>query len=133
MLNGNVAFSSFAVKDTEAAKEFYGKTLGLKVSDDPNMPGLLQLGLGSDQHVMIYPKPDHEPANFTVLNFPVADIDQVVDDLTAAGVTFKQYDDDPIKTDAKGIVRSDGKGPDIAWFTDPSGNVVSVIGDPSLK
>ena len=131
MIDGTKTFSSFAVKDLAAAEEFYGQTLGLSVKQDENM-GLLQLDIGSGKQVMIYPKPDHEPATYTVLNFPVNDIDAAVDELTKKGVEFITYDSEWIKTDEKGIARSDGKGPNIAWFTDPAGNILSVIeADPS--
>jgi catechol 2,3-dioxygenase-like lactoylglutathione lyase family enzyme len=126
------AFSSFAVKDTDAALAFYTDTLGLKASKDDQM-GLLKIRIANGSEVMVYPKPDHQSATYTVLNFPVGDIDQTVDELTAKGVQFKQYDEEQLKTDEKGIARSDGRGPDIAWFSDPSGNIFSVIGDPSLK
>ncbi len=129
MIDGNKAFSSFAVKDLDAAREFYGGTLGLTVTKDDDM-GLLKLDIGSGKEVMIYPKADHEPAVFTVLNLPVDDIDGVVADLSGKGVTFERYDTDQIKTDEQGIARGE-YGPPIAWFADPSGNIVSVIGGDS--
>jgi predicted enzyme related to lactoylglutathione lyase len=123
-LKGSQIFSTFAVRDTDTAKRFYGENLGLDVRDG-EMPGLLEIHQG-DQSVVVYPKPDHKPAEFTVLNFVVDDVEQAVDELTLAGIKFEQYDLDQMKTDAKGIVR--GQGPDIAWFKDPFGNILSIIG-----
>jgi predicted enzyme related to lactoylglutathione lyase len=117
-------FSSFAVKDLDQANDFYSKTLGVMVTKEKM--GILVLHLDEKTTVMVYPKPDHTPATFTVLNFVVDDIDQAVDDLTAAGVVFEQYDDE-IRTDEKGIARDQDQGPTIAWFTDPSGNILSVM------
>jgi predicted enzyme related to lactoylglutathione lyase len=125
MLKKAHAFSSFAVKDLEAARKFYGQTLGLEVTDVPGMKGLLQLRLAGGVKVMVYPKPDHAPANFTVLNFPVESVDRAVAALTERAVRFEIYRDGPAKTDAKGI--SVGDGPRIAWFRDPSGNILSVL------
>ena len=122
MLEASKAFSGFSANDIEKAKEFYGKTLGLKVSESH---GLLMLHLAGDNNVLIYPKPNHVPATFTVLNFPVKDVDQAVDELTKRGVRFEIYDLPDIKTDEKGIMR--GKGPTIAWFKDPAGNILSVL------
>ena len=122
MLGDSKAFSGFAVGDIEKAKEFYGRTLGLKVSESN---GLLTLHLAGGNNVLIYPKPNHTPATFTVLNFPVNDVDQAVDELTKRGVRFEIYNTPDIKTDEKGIMR--GKGPTIAWFKDPAGNILSVI------
>ena len=122
MLNKSKAFSGFSVDDLGAAKEFYGKTLGLKVSEED---GMLSLHLGGGTPVLIYPKPNHAPASFTILNFPVDDVEQTVDKLGKRGVRFEHYDDPAIKTDAKGIHR-DG-GPTIAWFKDPAGNILSVL------
>jgi catechol 2,3-dioxygenase-like lactoylglutathione lyase family enzyme len=119
------AFSGFSVDDTAAAKAFYGDTLGLEVID--NAMGFIELVLGSGAHVLAYPKPNHEPASFTILNFPVDDIDAAVDELNARGVVTKIYTDPDFGTDAKGIARGDGHGPDIAWFRDPAGNVLSVL------
>lgn len=113
-------FSGFAVSDLEAARRFYGEVLGLRVSLNG---GLLHLHLG-DRDVLVYPKPDHQPANYTILNFPVEDIERAVDDLAARGVTFERYDG--FNQDERGIARSD-QGPPIAWFTDPSGNILSVL------
>jgi catechol 2,3-dioxygenase-like lactoylglutathione lyase family enzyme len=120
MLADTKAFSGFSVDDLQKAKEFYTETLGLRVSEDH---GLLNLHLGGGANVLVYPKPNHVPATFTVLNFPVEDIDQTVDELTARGVRFERYEGLP--ADEKGIMR--GNGPDIAWFTDPAGNIFSVV------
>ena len=115
------AFSGFAVDDIERARQFYGEVLGLKVSEDN---GLLTLHIAGGRDILAYPKPDHVPATFTILNFPVDDIDRTVDDLAARGVTFLRYEGFP--QDDKGIDRS-GEGPLIAWFTDPAGNILSVL------
>ena len=122
MLGDSKAFSGFSANDTEKAKEFYGRTLGLKVSETN---GLLTLHLAGGSNVLIYPKPNHTPATFTVLNFPVDDVHQAVDELTKRGVRFEIYDLPDLKRDKKGIMR--GNGPTIAWFKDPSGNILSVI------
>jgi len=121
MLDPSQAFSAFAVPDIEAARRFYGDVLGMDVSEDH---GLLNLSIGGGR-ILVYPKPDHVPATFTILNFPVDDVETAVDRLTQAGVTFEHYDWSGLKTDAKGIMR--GNGPDIAWFRDPAGNILSVI------
>ena len=125
VLNPSKAFSGFAVDDVDAAKRFYAETLGLEVNDMAagDYP-LLALHVGGGQDILIYPKPDHEPASFTVLNFPVDDIDAAVDSLAGRGVTFERYDG--LEADDKGIVRGE-TGPYIAWFTDPAGNVLSVL------
>jgi len=122
------AFSSFAVNDLDAARKFYGETLGLSVTDSEM--GTLNLTLGSGATIFVYPKPDHEPATFTVLNFDVEDIDAVVDDLNARGVTTKIYGDDELPgmpNDSKGITRDDENSMAIAWFRDPAGNVIAVM------
>ncbi|MEO9022163.1 MAG: VOC family protein [Ginsengibacter sp.] len=124
MLKHSKAFSGFSVNDISKAKNFYLEILGLDVKDNPM--GLLELNLEGGNHIIIYPKPNHVPATFTVLNFPVKNIDEAVDGLIKKGITFEQYED-PIKTDEKGICRSGGKGPDIAWFRDPAGNILSLI------
>jgi catechol 2,3-dioxygenase-like lactoylglutathione lyase family enzyme len=116
------AYSGFAVDDLEKAKEFYEGTLGLKVSTEN---GLVVLHLGGDRPTLIYPKPDFEPATYTILNFPVADVEKAVDDLTARGVRFERYKAFEEEQDEKGIWR--GEGPTIAWFKDPAGNILSVI------
>ena len=124
MLADSKAFSGFAVPDIEAAHKFYGETLGLEV-ELLEGPRLLTLHLAGDRPTLIYPKPDFEPASYTILNFPVDDIDAAVDELTARGVQFEKYDG--FDQDEKGIAR--GNGPDIAWFKDPAGNVLSVLHD----
>jgi len=126
MLKDTNAFSGFSVNDIERAKGFYGGTLGLEVSE---ANGMLSLKLGSGATVLIYPKVNHEPATFTILNFPVADVDQCVDVLSGRGVSFERYDFPDMKTDEKGIVRGQGQWPDIAWFQDPAGNIISVLKD----
>ncbi|MBA3354058.1 MAG: VOC family protein [Blastocatellia bacterium] len=120
------AFSSFSVDDISEAREFYGKTLGVEVSD--NEEGGLELSFDDGSSVFIYPKDDHDPATFTVLNFQVDDIEDAVDELIDQGVTFEQYDGE-MQTDEKGIFlgKENGKGPNIAWFKDPAGNFLSVI------
>ena len=120
MFDTTRTFSGFAVPDLAAAKRFYGETLGVEMSEED---GLLTLHLGPDRMLVVYPKPDHEPAVFTILNFPVDDIDQAVDELTERGVEFLRYDG--FDQDARGISR--GEGPPIAWFTDPAGNILSVL------
>ena len=122
MLADSPAFSGFSVNDLTAARRFYEDTLGLRASDE-EMDGIMRLNLGGGTDVLVYAKPDHTPATFTVLNFPVPDVEKAVDELTARGVRFEQYENPP--TDAKGIMREGG--PLIAWFTDPAGNVFSVI------
>ncbi len=120
MLADSKAFSGFAVDDIEKAREFYGGTLGLKTSDED---GLLMLRLAGDRPTLVYPKPDFTPATYTVLNFPVDDIEQAVDELAARGARFERYEG--FEQDQKGIAR--GAGPYIAWFKDPAGNVLSVL------
>jgi len=122
MLKESKAFSGFAAPDLAKLKEFYGQILGLNVTEDH---GLLTLHLAGGNNVLIYPKADHVPATFTVLNFPVDDVDQAVDELARRGVQFERYDGPEIKTDEKGIMR--GNGPTIAWFKDPAGNILSVL------
>ncbi|MCX4696140.1 VOC family protein [Streptomyces sp. NBC_01408] len=126
MFADSKAFSGFSVDDLDKAKEFYGSTLGLRVSEDNTM-GLLSLHLGGDTTVMVYPKDNHRPASFTILNFPVDDVDRAVDELTARGVSMERYEE--FEADAKGIVRGEGGTPTIAWFKDPAGNVLSVINE----
>lgn len=125
MFKDTKAFSSFSVDDLKKAKDFYGQTLGLQVSETKEGLGLQIAGGGQ---VFLYPKPNHAAASFTVLNFPVNDIDKAVDELTARGVSFESYEGE-MKTDAKGIFRgaSQGEGPNIAWFKDPAGNILSVL------
>jgi len=122
MFGNTKAFSGFAVDDIEKAKQFYSETLGLEVTEEND---LLTLHIAGDRPVLVYPKPNHTPASFTILNFPVDDIEAAVDQLAARGVDFERYEGTPIATDEKGIFR--GGGPLIAWFTDPAGNVLSVI------
>jgi predicted enzyme related to lactoylglutathione lyase len=117
------AFSSFSVNDLQKAKEFYSQVLELDVLDSPM--GVLELKTNGNNNIIIYPKPDHEPATFTILNFYVDDIDERVDKLIEKGVLFEQYERE-IKTDEKGICRSPA-GPFIAWFKDPAGNILSVL------
>lgn len=123
MFKNTFAFSGFSTNDIRKAKEFYGDKLGIDVSEHM---GLLTLHIAGGLKVIIYPKPNHVPATFTVLNFPVENIEQAVDELRAKGITFEQYEGD-IKTDAKGILWANGRGPNIAWFKDPAGNILSVI------
>jgi catechol 2,3-dioxygenase-like lactoylglutathione lyase family enzyme len=125
ILKDSRIFSTFAVPDADKARQFYGETLGLDVRDG-QMPGIFEIHQGTEAPVVVYPKPDHKPAVFTVLNFVVGDVERTVDELSAAGVKFEHYDTDGMKTDAKGIVRD--QGPDIAWFKDPFGNILSIIG-----
>lgn len=123
MFKDSKLFSGFSVNDAAAAKKFYSETLGLNVNDGPMGLGL---DLGDGHFVFIYEKPNHEPATFTILNIPVDDIDKAVDELAAKGVKFEHYDG---MTDHKGIARgiAAGRGPDIAWFKDPAGNIISVL------
>jgi catechol 2,3-dioxygenase-like lactoylglutathione lyase family enzyme len=123
MFRPDGAFSGFAVDDLDAARAFYADTLGLEVEVLDS--GFLTLHLGSGGSVLIYGKAHHEPAGFTVLNFPVDDVEAAVDDLNAKGVVTKIYDNSDFPTDSKGIAR--GMGPDIAWFRDPAGNVLAVL------
>ena len=120
MFTNTEAFSGFAVDDLEAAQKFYGETLGIRTSEQY---GLMTLHLAGDRDTLVYPKPDHTPANYTILNFPVDDIDAAVDGLAARGVRFERYDN--LDQDEKGVFR--GGGPYIAWFKDPAGNVLSVL------
>jgi catechol 2,3-dioxygenase-like lactoylglutathione lyase family enzyme len=123
MFKDTKAFSGFSVDDLAAAKEFYGQKLGLEIQDGPMGMGL-QIAGGS--HIFVYPKDDHKPAAYTILNFPVDDIDKAVEELTSAGVTLEHYEG---MTDEKGIARgiANHRGPDIAWFKDPAGNTLSVL------
>jgi len=126
MLHDTPAFSGYSVSDQQAAKAFYTDKLGLDVQDTPMG---LQLTFFNGHNVFIYQKDDHTPANFTVLNFPVDNIEQTVDQLVANGVIFERYDMLPARQDEKGILRgrASNMGPDIAWFKDPSGNILSVL------
>lgn len=118
MFENTKAFSGFSVDDIEKARHFYADTLGIRVSEEH---GMLHLHLAGERDTLIYPKPDHTPATFTILNFPVEDVEAAVDELVSRGVVFEVYE----QTDAKGVMR--GGGPDIAWFRDPAGNVLSVL------
>ena len=117
------AFSGFSVDDLQKAKQFYSQTLGLKVSENPEG---LELKINGTE-VFIYPKPNHKPATFTILNFKVHDIERAVDQLKKRGVRFVSYNDPNLKTDESGIHRGDG--PTIAWFKDPAGNILSVLSE----
>ena len=122
MFKNTKAFSSFSVNDLKKAKQFYGEVLGLDVSEEPEG---LRLNAGGNA-IFAYPKSNHEPATFTILNFRVKSVEQAVDELTKRGVRFEIYDQGDLKTDAKGISR-DSRGPVIAWFKDPAGNFLSVV------
>jgi catechol 2,3-dioxygenase-like lactoylglutathione lyase family enzyme len=122
MFKDTRAFSGFSVNNLQRAKEFYGQTLGLDVSE---ANGLLQLHLAGGTTILVYPKDNHTPATFTILNFPVANIEQAVDELAGKGVRFESYNEGDLVTDEKGI--SHGGGPNIAWFRDPAGNILSVL------
>lgn len=122
MFKDTPAFSGFSTDDVQKAKEFYGQTLGVDVSEEH---GLLHLHLAGGRDVVVYPKANHTPATFTVLNFPVGDVEQAVDELNRRGVRFELYNAGDLVTDEKGIFR--GGGPTIAWFKDPAGNILSVI------
>jgi catechol 2,3-dioxygenase-like lactoylglutathione lyase family enzyme len=123
MFSTTGAFSGFSVDDIDAARTFYGETLGFAVIT--NEMGFLEIQLHSGAMILIYAKPNHTPASFTILNFPADDVEAAVDDLNSRGVTTKIYPDDQLPSDSKGIMR--GNGPDIAWFRDPAGNVLSVL------
>jgi catechol 2,3-dioxygenase-like lactoylglutathione lyase family enzyme len=124
MFANTKAFSGFAVDDLEKAQEFYEGTLGLRVSAQA---GLLTLHLAGDRDTLVYPKPDYTPATYTILNFPVDDVEAAVDELVARGVSFERYDG--FEQDEKGISRAQD-GPPIAWFKDPAGNILSVLEVP---
>jgi predicted enzyme related to lactoylglutathione lyase len=117
--------SGFSVNDPETAKQFYGEVLGLKITELQGMGGVMNVYTDDNTYFIIYPKPNHVPATYTMLNFPVADINKAVDELTALGVKFIIYNEPHFKTDDKGIFH--GGGPKIAWFTDPAGNIISVL------
>ena len=122
MFRGTKAFSGFAVPDIAEAKAFYGDTLGIDVTEEN---GMLTLHLAGGRDTLVYPKPDHVPATYTILNFPVDDVEAAVDASTAKGVEFQKYEGEDSSTDVKGIMRQGG--PLIAWFTDPAGNILSVL------
>ena len=120
------AFSGFSVDSIDAARSFYRDALGMDVTD--NAMGFLDIALPQGGSILVYPKPDHTPASYTILNFPVDDVEAAVDELNAKGVVTKIYSDPDLGTDAKGISHgSPGRGPDIAWFKDPAGNVLAVL------
>jgi catechol 2,3-dioxygenase-like lactoylglutathione lyase family enzyme len=123
MFKDTKAFSGFSVDDLGRAREFYGETLGLEVAAQGDE--FLTLHIAGDRDILVYPKADHEPASFTILNFPVDDVEAAVDALAERGVSFERYEGTEIETDEKGVFR--GGGPLIAWFKDPAGNVLSVI------
>ena len=123
MFKETPAYNGFAVDDIDAARKFYADTLGLEVTDEPM--GVLTLHLAGGRPTLVYPKPDFKPATYTILNFDVDDIDAAVDELGSRGVEFERYEG--FDQDEKGIARSTGEEPDIAWFTDPAGNILSVL------
>jgi len=125
MFKNTKAFNGYSVNDIKKAKEFYGKILGLEVSDVPGMEVLLNVKISGGNKIMLYEKSNHVPATFTVLNFPVDDVEKTVIDLNAEGVKFEIYNDENLKTDEKGILRD--MGMKIAWFKDPAGNILSVL------
>jgi catechol 2,3-dioxygenase-like lactoylglutathione lyase family enzyme len=120
MFKNTKAFSGFSVNDLQKARQFYSETLGLEVSESMG----LELHIAGGNNILVYPKPNHTPATFTILNFPVDNIEKAVEELGKKGVIFEKYED-PIKTDENGIFR--GGGPLIAWFKDPAGNILSVL------
>jgi catechol 2,3-dioxygenase-like lactoylglutathione lyase family enzyme len=122
MFRETKAFSGFSVNDVAKAKAFYGDVLGIEVSEEN---GMLTLHIAGGTNILAYPKDNHEPATFTILNFPVTDIDAAVDGLGERGIVFEKYDYPGLKTDEKGVMRD--AGPNIAWFKDPAGNILSVI------
>jgi catechol 2,3-dioxygenase-like lactoylglutathione lyase family enzyme len=126
MFKEKKAFTSFSVDDIQKAKSFYGEPLGLEVSESYHGIPLLELHIAGGTKVLIYPKTSHTPASFTILNFPVDNLGQTVDDLTKRGVRFEMYNEGNLKTDQKGISLSK-EGPKIAWFKDPAGNILSVL------
>jgi catechol 2,3-dioxygenase-like lactoylglutathione lyase family enzyme len=123
MFTNTKAYSGFAVDDLQKAREFYGETLGLRTSVISEEAGVMSLELAGDRGTLVYQKPDFTPATYTILNFPVDDIEEAVDELAARGVRFERYDG--FEQDEKGIAR--GEGPDIAWFKDPAGNILAVL------
>ena len=124
MFKYSSVFSGFSVNDLDKAEEFYSNILEFSVKT--NAMGYIELDIPDNNNIIIYPKPDHQPAVFTVLNIPVENIDEAVNHLVKKGIQFEQYEGE-IATDEKGICRSDGKGPDIAWFKDPAGNIISIL------
>jgi catechol-2,3-dioxygenase len=128
MFKNTKAFSGFSVNDIQKAKEFYGETLGLDVGELTMHH--LELRIAGGTKILIYPKDNHTSASFTILNFPVDNLEEAVEELTRRGVSFEQYDE-PLKTDNKGIHRAPGV-PDIAWFKDPAGNILAVLEDKPM-
>ncbi|MBB5397353.1 VOC family protein [Mucilaginibacter sp. AK015] len=127
MLKDSKAFSGFSVNDIDKAKEFYGEVLGLRVDKTEDMGGMLNIHInGNSNSILVYPKSNHQPATYTILNFPVKDVEATVTELTARGVKFEIYDSEYLKTDERGVSKGNG-GPTIAWFKDPAGNFLSVI------
>jgi predicted enzyme related to lactoylglutathione lyase len=126
MFTHTKAFSGFSVNDIEQAKKFYSEILGLNVSE---MHGMLELHIEGGSNILVYPKPNHTPATYTILNFPVDDIEKTADELKGRGVRFLQYEGE-LKTDEKGIFR--GGGPLIAWFEDPAGNILSILEEKGM-
>jgi catechol 2,3-dioxygenase-like lactoylglutathione lyase family enzyme len=129
MFKTSKAFSGFSVNDIPKARQFYGQVLGLDVHE---AEGMLVISLGPVTKVLAYPKENHTPASFTILNFPVDDVERTVRALKERGVRFEIYRDGPYKTDDQGILRGD-KGPVVAWFTDPAGNILSVVEGDGLR
>ncbi|HEY9368595.1 VOC family protein [Streptomyces sp.] len=128
MLGDSKTFSSFSVDSIDTVRDFYATTLGLRTTEDKDM-AILFLNLAGGRDVLVYPKDNHVPATFTVLNFVVDDVDKAVDDLLARGVTLERYEE--FGQDEKGIARDPSGGPPIAWFKDPAGNVLAVLQEPS--
>jgi catechol 2,3-dioxygenase-like lactoylglutathione lyase family enzyme len=126
MLKDSKAFGSFSVNDLEKAKQFYGTVLGFGVTQDNDMGGVLTIQVPGTNNWLAYPKPNHTPATFTIINFAVKNIDDAVNGLKAKGVKFESYNSEYLKTDENNISRGNG-GPSIAWFTDPAGNILSVL------
>jgi catechol 2,3-dioxygenase-like lactoylglutathione lyase family enzyme len=124
MFKDTKAFSGFSVDDLERAKAFYGGTLGMAVDDEG---GMLKLHLAGGNDVLVYPKPNHVPATYTILNFPVDDVAETVEALKGKGVQFERYDEGDLKTDERGIHQGGDGGPTIAWFKDPAGNYLAVL------
>jgi catechol 2,3-dioxygenase-like lactoylglutathione lyase family enzyme len=129
MFETSKAFSGFSVNDIPKARQFYGRVLGLEVNE---AEGMLVISLGSGTKVLAYPKPNHTPASFTILNFPVDDVERAVGALKERGVRFETYREGPYRTDEQGIHRGE-EGPTVAWFTDPAGNILSVVEGDGLR
>lgn len=130
MLKDSKAFSGFSVNDIDAAYQFYGEVLGLQVEKTEDMGGMVTIHIeGNQNNILVYKKPNHQPATYTILNFPVKDVEATVKELSARGVKFEIYDSEYLKTDEHGVAKGNG-GPTIAWFKDPAGNFLSVL-DPT--